>query len=260
MRSVQRTPFSQGAVRCSAGEQPTLRQAAEQAQQSLREACGNARLLQASTALWALASMPANAADSAVDFSQGSASTGSYYATLFLFVATVPGLWSLVKRAPKASVKRKVYEVPGPAADGAMPLNVRAKQIFDYFEKYNYEVKERGEVITFVGNYKGSIGQASALVLYTFFGLGSAALVLSIAAPFGGSYWYGLTLIAPAAGWYYLKQGDRQEQFKVKMVTSDDELTTDILTEGDVEEATRFCRELNMVEKGKEYVKGIFEQ
>lgn len=30
-------------------------------------------------------------------------------------------------------------------------------------------------------------------------------------------------------------------QFKVKMVTSDDELTTDIVTSGDVEETTRFC-------------------
>ncbi len=31
-------------------------------------------------------------------------------------------------------------------------------------------------------------------------------------------------------------------QFKVKMVTADDEQTTDIITSGDVEETTRFCR------------------
>ena len=31
-------------------------------------------------------------------------------------------------------------------------------------------------------------------------------------------------------------------QYKVKMVTADDEQTTDIITEGDVEETTRFCR------------------
>lgn len=30
-------------------------------------------------------------------------------------------------------------------------------------------------------------------------------------------------------------------QFKVKMVTADDELTTDIVTSGDTEETTRFC-------------------
>jgi hypothetical protein len=43
-------------------------------------------------------------------------------------------------------------------------------------------------------------------------GLASAALVLSIAAPFGGNWWYGITLISPAAGAYYLRKGDREEE------------------------------------------------
>lgn len=46
-------------------------------------------------------------------------------------------------------------------------------------------------------------------------GLGSTALVLSIAAPFGGNYWYGLTLLSPLAGGYYWKRGSREEQFAV---------------------------------------------
>lgn len=46
-------------------------------------------------------------------------------------------------------------------------------------------------------------------------GLGSTALVLSIAAPFGGSYWYGLTLLSPLAGAYYWNRGSREEQFAV---------------------------------------------
>lgn len=33
-----------------------------------------------------------------------------------------------------------------------------------------FQVKERGEVIKFVGNYAASKGQAAALVLYVFFG------------------------------------------------------------------------------------------
>ena len=45
-------------------------------------------------------------------------------------------------------------------------------------------------------------------------GLGSAALVLSIAAPFGGNLWYLITLISPAAGAYYLRKGDRQEEVR----------------------------------------------
>ncbi len=36
--------------------------------------------------------------------------------------------------------------------------------------------------------------------------------MLSIAAPFGGSWWYGITLISPAAGAYYLRKGDREEE------------------------------------------------
>jgi Cofactor assembly of complex C subunit B len=46
-------------------------------------------------------------------------------------------------------------------------------------------------------------------------GLGSAALVLSIAAPFGGNLWYLITLISPAAGAYYLRKGDRQEEVRI---------------------------------------------
>ena len=46
-------------------------------------------------------------------------------------------------------------------------------------------------------------------------GLGSTALVLSIAAPFGGSYWYGLTALSPLAGGYYWQRGSRTEEFAV---------------------------------------------
>ena len=44
------------------------------------------------------------------------------------------------------------------------------------------------------------------------------------------------------------------------MVTSDDELVTDILVEGDKEEIERLRQELVLWEKGKVYVKGILEQ
>lgn len=87
-------------------------------------------------------------------------------------------------------------------------------------------------------------------------GLASTALVLSIAVPFGGSKWYLLTGLSPLAGVYYWQRGTRQEEIQVKimsfvwshqshpvlrfstaltcpcpqvkMVTSDDELVTDI--------------------------------
>lgn len=123
-------------------------------------------------------------------------------------------------------------------------------------QTYNYEVAERGDVIKFVGTYAASRGQAAALIFYVFCGLTSTALVLSIAAP-GGNAWYGLTALSPLAGVYYWQRGTRQEDFLVKMTTSDDEKTTDIAVEGDAEEAARLCKTLGLAEKGMVYVKGI---
>lgn len=51
-----------------------------------------------------------------------------------------------------------------------MDLDKRAQQLFAYFKKYNYEVKQAGDVIRFVGNYKASRGQAAALTFYVFMG------------------------------------------------------------------------------------------
>lgn len=49
---------------------------------------------------------------------------------------TVPGIYSLVKRAPKSKIKRKVYTVPGPkATEGAKDLDVWARTIATYFRK-----------------------------------------------------------------------------------------------------------------------------
>lgn len=45
-------------------------------------------------------------------------------------VCPVLGIWSQIKRAPQAVKKRKTFEVPGPAVEGAMPLDARARQIF----------------------------------------------------------------------------------------------------------------------------------
>lgn len=49
-------------------------------------------------------------------------------------------------------------------------------------------------------------------------------------------------------------------QFSVKMVTADDEVTTDIIVQGDEEEIDRLRRELDLNEKGMVRVKGILEE
>ena len=157
-------------------------------------------------------------------------------------------------------------------------------------------------------------------------GLASTALVLSIAAPFGGNAWYALTALSPLSGFYYWQRGTRREEVlvtvlqrlspfapcwsytgptplsrhafgsargqmaalacifprqhtgdlggifssvvtckvcamaQVKMVTSDDERTTDILCEGPEEEIERLRREFGLAEKGKVLVKGLLER
>ena len=77
-----------------------------------------------------------------------------------------------MKRAPKSKLKRKTFEVEGPAKPGSMAVDERARQVFRYFKSFNYEVKETGEVITFVGTYAAERGQAAAVTFYTFVGEG----------------------------------------------------------------------------------------
>ncbi|KAJ9528188.1 hypothetical protein QJQ45_014176 [Haematococcus lacustris] len=168
--------------------------------------------------------------------------SNSLYVTMALFLMCVPGIWSQVKRAPVANKKRKTFEVDGPKRANAMPVRDRAKQIVTYFKKYNYEVKEMGEVITFAGLYKADRGQAAAVTFYTFVGMASIALVLSTIMPESGNWWYALTLLSPAAWFYYFQKGERVEEVRVKMVTADNEETTDITVEGDIEEITRFSK------------------
>ena len=79
----------------------------------------------------------------------------------------------------------------------------------------------------------------------------------SIALP-GGNLWYSLALISPLSGKYYLDNAGRKEKVKVKMV--DNDVTTDVIVEGDAEEIERFRRDLNLCEKGMVRVKGILEQ
>jgi len=55
----------------------------------------------------------------------------------------------------------------------------------------------------------------SNAALHVITGLASTALVLSIAAPFGGSNWYYLCLLSPLSGLYYWQRGTRNEEVQV---------------------------------------------
>jgi hypothetical protein len=183
----------------------------------------------------------------------------SYFASLGLFVLSAPGLWSLVKRSAKSKVGRKTFEVAGPSATEAMPLDELAREVSMFFKRNNYVIADAGEVIVFEGNIAPERGTAAYITFCAAVGLLCIGLVCSIALP-GGNAWYALALASPLSGSYYMENAGRKEQMKVKMVTADDDMTTDIIVEGDVEEIERMRRDLNLVEKGMVYVKGVLEK
>ncbi|EMS45507.1 hypothetical protein TRIUR3_02659 [Triticum urartu] len=73
--------------------------------------------------------------------SEGSESA-SYYTSLGLFVLSVPGLWSLIKRSVK-SKKTFVREEGQPTAPSLV-----AGEILSFFTRNSFAVSDRGEVIT----------------------------------------------------------------------------------------------------------------
>lgn len=211
-----------------------------------------------------LRSTPAGAVSALAlwNLSDGSLAEGtsnSYYATLFLFILSAPGLYSLVKRSAKSKIARKTFEVDGPSVRGATPQDELAKDIFTFFKRNNYVVADAGEVITFEGNIAPERGTAAYITFCVLIGLLCVGLVCSIALP-GGDAWYALALVSPLSGKYYLDNAGRKEQVKVKMVTSDDDATIDITIEGDADEIERFRREMDLTPKGMVRVKGILEK
>jgi len=204
--------------------------------------------------------LPAAAAD------QGF-SSASFYTTLALYVLAFPGVYSLVKRSVKSKVVRKVYEVAGPGADDGRPTRELAGDIVAFFQANNYKIKDAADVIVFEGVQAPLAGRAAFLTFCVFIALASLALVLTIfeQSVFGegqglGNIWYLSTLVSPVAGKYYLDNAERTDQVSVKIVTADDELTSDVVVQGNDEEVDRFQRTLDMREKGMIYVKGILEQ
>ena len=184
----------------------------------------------------------------------------SLYFTLALYVLTLPGLYSLVTRSVKTKPTQKVYDIPGPANPSAKPLRQTAAEVMAYFKSMNYEVVAAEEVITFRGVVGRSNSQSFFLTFCTFMGLGSLGLVLQTLSPdiIGGKAYF-LTLLSPYAGFFYWKNAQRTDEVKVKIETSDDDQVTSIIAEGGKEDLERFSKTLQLPERGKVYVKGLFD-
>ncbi|XP_022740107.1 protein COFACTOR ASSEMBLY OF COMPLEX C SUBUNIT B CCB1, chloroplastic isoform X2 [Durio zibethinus] len=72
-------------------------------------------------------------------------SLASYYTSLGLFVISVPGLWSLIKRSVKSKIVQKTFI--GEEAEKKAPNQV-AGEILSFFTRNNFVVTDRGETIT----------------------------------------------------------------------------------------------------------------
>lgn len=183
-------------------------------------------------------------------------SLASYYTSLGLFVISVPGLWSLIKRSVKSKIVQKTFVSGG--GEAATPSRV-AGEILSFFTRNNFAVADRGETITFEGNMIPNRGQAALLTFCTCISLASVALVLSIAVPEGGNNWFWLTVLSPLAGGYYWQRASRKEQIKVKMIVGEDGTLSEIVVQGDDQQVEQMRKELQLNEKGMIYVKGLFE-
>ncbi|XP_018834873.1 protein COFACTOR ASSEMBLY OF COMPLEX C SUBUNIT B CCB1, chloroplastic [Juglans regia] len=184
-------------------------------------------------------------------------SSASYYTSLGLFVISVPGLWSLIKRSVKSKIVQKTFIGEG---EGRKAPNQVAGEILSFFTRNNFAVTERGETVTFEGMMVPSRGQAALLTFCTCISLASVALVLTITVPDFGNNWFWLTFLSPFAGAYYWKRASRKEQIKVKMMVADDGTLSEIIVQGDDQQVEQMRKELLLSEKGMVYVKGIFER
>lgn len=75
----------------------------------------------------------------------------------------------------------------------------------------------------------------------------------------GSPNWFYLTLLAPYAGLYYWRSGDRVDDIKVKLAESDDAMLNEVTIEGNDDELERMWRTLDLREKGMVKVEGLLE-
>lgn len=186
-------------------------------------------------------------------------SLASYYTSLGLFVISVPGLWSLIKRSVKSKIVQKTFVKQG-IDEGKKAANQVAGEILSFFTRNNFAVLDRGETITFEGMMVPSRGQAALLTFCTCVSLGSVALVLTITVPDVGNNWFWIIALSPLAGVYYWTRASRKEQIKVKMIVADDGSLSEIVVQGDDQEVEKMRKELQLSEKGMVYVKGLLER
>jgi len=193
-------------------------------------------------------------------------SSASYNVILGLFAMSVPGVWSLVKRSAKKKPVLKVYQVMD-VADGDGSDVAFAQRLAAFFFAKNYEIVGEGDVVAFEGEVRASKGVAAFLNFCVLLTLGGTALVLDIAVPQVGAWWYALTLLSPLAGKYYLDNADTVERAEFKLVFNAEGeagvVNLRMRAEKELMESVdweAFLKSNAVLEKGKVYVPSIQER
>lgn len=160
--------------------------------------------------------------------------------------------------------KQQHTQAGGTSSVSCLLLTCPCSHSLQRWQANNYKIVDAAETIVFEGTQAPLAGRAAFLTACTFVCLASLALVLTIfeQQAFGGglgNIWYAATLASPVAGKYYLDNAERTDQISVKIITEDDEMSADIIVQGDDEEVERFQKTLDLREKGMIYVKGILE-
>jgi len=194
--------------------------------------------------------------------SAGGYSSASLYATLGLYIISLPGLWSIIKRSVSYKPINKDYETDGPSK--GKEVRQTAAEIVAYFSAMNFTPEPSNDVMTFRGTMGRSRGQAAFLSFCTFLSLASLAIVLTIQFPLvedvsQNSPWWYITLASPLAGVYYWLTASKEVTVQVKIEEAEDGSTCDVKALGSKEELERFCEALKLSEKGKIRVPGLME-
>lgn len=112
----------------------------------------NVKMLQESSPLdFASMIMTDESITSSITTGESTYSGLSLYFTLFLYVLSLPGLYSLVTRSVKVKPVERIYDLPGPANPTARSLRQTAGEVMAYFKANNYQVTTAEDVITFKG-------------------------------------------------------------------------------------------------------------
>lgn len=133
--------------------------------------------------------------------------------TLFLTLLLMVGLFFFIR----AAVKDRTQEIKLVAAE---PEELILNKFKEYFEQRAYTVagvEPEENKIWFQGFVRPSWFLAIFLTILAALGLICGSLVLDFLYPSGGNFFYGLTLLAPAAGVFYWQKAGRLEKVFLKL-------------------------------------------